>query len=599
MSGPGPENAYGPFRVLHQIGAGVLGPVFRAYDPEHDRLVAVKVFRLDVPPERVHRFVGELEQLIAARLTHPAMTAPISSGICGTNAFLAQDYVAGDSLDVVIRDRGRTPILEALRVAAQLAGALDIAALVGIVHGTLHPRDVLISSDETRLTGLGIARALEQAGVAVPLRRPYTAPERIAGAAWDQRADVFGLAALVHELVWGRRPTGSGGEAAATLTEITGAKLDGLQATFARALANDPAARYPDALEFVEALKTAVPGARGHSHHLPVVGRQPGLPLEPEAVASPAPVIRAAETPPFAVVTAPALVRPAIEEPTSIRSALGPNREREPSSTLERARSAVWPLVLALGVGVALGFAGGYGVGAHDRPAQTAAAASVVAAAGHEFRESVVSEPPKSPPDAVRLQPGTTEISAPEVKPPMAASIPKATPRANTDAGRVRLKAETMGRLLVRSTPSGAQVFVDGREYGRTPAAVHELTRGAHRVRVVRDGFVTRERRIFITASRPPQSMTLTLSRAHVAPPSAPRPTTPATFVGTFSVESRPSGAKVFVDSRPVGTTPLVVSDVTAGEHAVRLELDGYRRWTSSVRVVANERGRVTASLEK
>ena len=102
----------------------------------------------------------------------------------------------------------------ALRVAAQLAGALDFAAAVQIGHGALHPRDVLLSSDETRLTGLGVARALERIGVVAPVRRPYTAPERIAGGEWDRRADVFSLAALIARAdvgPAGQRPRRAGG----------------------------------------------------------------------------------------------------------------------------------------------------------------------------------------------------------------------------------------------------------------------------------------------------------------------------------------------------------------------------------------------------
>jgi len=64
-------------------------------------------------------------------------------------------------------------------------------------------------------------------------------------------------------------------------------------------------------------------------------------------------------------------------------------------------------------------------------------------------------------------------------------------------------------------------------------------------------------------------------------------------------VESRPAGAKVFIDGKLSGTTPLVLPQIGAGEHAVRLEHDGYQRWSSSVRVMSGERNRVTASLEK
>ena len=64
-------------------------------------------------------------------------------------------------------------------------------------------------------------------------------------------------------------------------------------------------------------------------------------------------------------------------------------------------------------------------------------------------------------------------------------------------------------------------------------------------------------------------------------------------------VDSRPSGASVFVDDRLVGTTPLLIDPLDAGAHRVRIERDGYRRWTSSVRIVAGERERVAASLER
>ena len=128
--------------------------------------------------------------------------------------FLAQDFVAADSLDIVVREYGPAPSADALRVATQLAGALDFAAAVDIAHGALHPRDVLLSSDDVRLTGLGITQALERIGVAAPVRRPYTRARAHGRRRWDRRADVFSLAALMHELLWGRRVSGLGAQAA-------------------------------------------------------------------------------------------------------------------------------------------------------------------------------------------------------------------------------------------------------------------------------------------------------------------------------------------------------------------------------------------------
>src|SRR6185369_5428453 len=107
------------------------------------------------------------------------------------------------------------------------------------------------------------------------------------------------------------------------------------------------------------------------------------------------------------------------------------------------------------------------------------------------------------------------------------------------------------GRVLVRSTPSGARVFVDGKSGGETPATVRDLARGPHQVRLVREGYTTIERRITITAAQPTVTLTVPMTKT---PP--PAPAAGARTEAPLTVESRPSGASVFLDGRPVGTTP-------------------------------------------
>jgi hypothetical protein len=87
--------------------------------------------------------------------------------------------------------------------------------------------------------------------------------------------------------------------------------------------------------------------------------------------------------------------------------------------------------------------------------------------------------------------------------------------------------------------------------------------------------------------------------RAATPPATTPPSTTPSTFTGSLAVLSRPSGARVFVDDRAVGTTPVTLRGIRAGSHVVRLELAGYRRWSTSATVVAGEENRVAASLER
>jgi len=159
--------------------------------------------------------------------------------------------------------------------------------------------------------------------------------------------------------------------------------------------------------------------------------------------------------------------------------------------------------------------------------------------------------------------------------------------------------APVVGSLLVRSTPLGARVVVDGREYGRTPVTVGNLSRGVHKVRVIRDGYVPDDRQVTVTSAQRAQSMTVRLAPERVAPAAAAvnRPAAPST--APLTVESRPPGATVFLDGQQVGTTPLVLPDVAAGEHALHLDHDGYRRWASTIRIVTTDKNRVTASLEQ
>jgi hypothetical protein len=165
----------------------------------------------------------------------------------------------------------------------------------------------------------------------------------------------------------------------------------------------------------------------------------------------------------------------------------------------------------------------------------------------------------------------------------------------------------------VRSTPSGARVSVDGKDAGATPATIRELAAGSYTVRVTRDGYRPVERRVSITSGRPAQALSVTLDRARGAPEpraatdrranqpaaAAARTNPPAGGTGSLFVNSRPAGANVFVDGKLIGTTPLLLPALALGDHAVHMELDGYRRWASSVRIAPGEESRVTGSLEK
>jgi len=163
----------------------------------------------------------------------------------------------------------------------------------------------------------------------------------------------------------------------------------------------------------------------------------------------------------------------------------------------------------------------------------------------------------------------------------------------------------TKGRVVVRSTPTGGRVSLDGKEAGVAPLTLHDVAAGSHTIRVVLDGHVPVERRIMVGPDKPSQAIAVELaaarSRAHEpdrAKPAAKKVDVATQSVGSLQIDSRPAGANVFVDGKPSGRTPLVLESLTLGDHGVHLELEGYRPWNSSARITAGARSRVAASLE-
>ena len=688
-SGSAPTT-FGPFRVLHQLGAGTLGPVFRAHDPTEGRLVAVKTFHLDLTPETAVALAQELQAVVAKDLTHPSVAAPLAAGLEGATPWLAQAYIPAESLDGALRQYGPAPTAHVVTIVTHLAGALDFAAVSGVGHGALHPRDVLVAPDETFLVDLGVAPALERCGLRPPLRRPYSAPERIAGEPVSRRADIFALAAIAFEILTGQPIAGPGRAAGDTLPDVLGADIPELRRLFASALAVDPAERPDSALAFAAAFKTALgtasfratpareprPARRITPPPAPVLplGQEasgvavepdgptlddrgpdlgaphgqprstfalPSVPASPEAPppSSPPPESPydplagdfrdAGETRPVARAADVGSTAPGpAEMPVPARSRVAREPSRRVISVPVLAALVLFGVLAGFGLGWLWVSSGGDssvptstavpGEGEVRTETEGAVTGAVAPDAGSQGEPASALD--SSVPSGMPGDPSAQGEAPGEVPPGAALAGEEAATDgvatgdgATTDAGpaidvpapgqRRPAAPVARGRLQVSSTPNGARVEVNGRDRGRTPLTLGDLPLGGHTIVVSRSGYRPERRRVTLTRNRASQSVRVPL-RASVVPPAAGGQTAPERaetegFFGTIVVESRPTPARVFIDGREAGRTPLVVPNVRAGSHVVRIELDGHRTWTSAVRVVAGERRRVTASLEE
>jgi hypothetical protein len=152
---------------------------------------------------------------------------------------------------------------------------------------------------------------------------------------------------------------------------------------------------------------------------------------------------------------------------------------------------------------------------------------------------------------------------------------------------------------MVRSTPSGARVLLDGRDVGQTPLTLNSVAAGAHVVRISHQGYLTAERRVRIRATQTAQPIEVELAASRATRETTTPQGAPERTSGSMVFDSRPTGARVLVDGKLVGTTPMLLDDVASGDHAVRFELDNFNPWSTTARVTGGERTKVSGSLEQ
>jgi eukaryotic-like serine/threonine-protein kinase len=201
----------GRYVDLTLLGQGGMGAVYRGRDPELDRPVAVKVM-LDATPDFVARFRREAQAI--ARLVHPNIIQVYDFGVDDRSCpYFVMELVDGQALDRIIRDRGRLPPLEAIRLIRQAAEGLTAAHRAGIVHRDIKPSNLIVDGKgHVKLVDFGIARVTTNAGTALTgaaalMGTPgYMAPEQAQGKPVDHRADIYALGLTLYELLSGQPP---------------------------------------------------------------------------------------------------------------------------------------------------------------------------------------------------------------------------------------------------------------------------------------------------------------------------------------------------------------------------------------------------------
>lgn len=272
------------YQVERRLGVGGMGEVYLARHLLMGRLCALKVMSqaLSRDPDAVSRFNREATN--ASRISHPNVCAVYDFGLTPDGlVYLAMEYVEGRSLSQALEAEGPLTVQRAATLVVQCAHGLQVAHDLGIVHRDLKPDNIMVAPAKDRevakLVDFGIAKAVEtepgqrvtKTGFVVGTPE-YMAPEQLAGDPLDGRTDQYSLALVFYRAITGTLPF-EGTSAQETLVKrltdpprpLALARPDGrfpagLQGVMDRALARDPADRYPTVTAFSEAINEIIRG---------------------------------------------------------------------------------------------------------------------------------------------------------------------------------------------------------------------------------------------------------------------------------------------------------------------------------------------------
>jgi eukaryotic-like serine/threonine-protein kinase len=264
------------YRIERELGQGGMATVYLAHDLKHDRDVAIKVLLPELAAViGAERFLTEIKT--TANLQHPHILPLFDSGSADGQLFYVMPYVEGETLRGRLTRETQLPVADAVRLATEVAAALDYAHKRGVVHRDIKPENILVQSGSALVADFGIALAVQQAGASrmtqtgMSLGTPqYMSPEQAMGEKQiDARSDIYALGAITYEMLIGEPPfTGPSAQAIVakvmteTPKELTAQRKSippGVAAAVEQALEKLPADRFATAADFAAALANPNP----------------------------------------------------------------------------------------------------------------------------------------------------------------------------------------------------------------------------------------------------------------------------------------------------------------------------------------------------
>jgi len=273
----------GRYVVQAIVGTGGMAVVYRAFDQKKNRVVAIKVLRpeYESDEEFVRRFSREAEA--ASKVSHENIVNMLDVGIDGDMRYIVMEYVDGQTLKEMIRQRGSIHPDTAIRMTIRILAAVDHAHRNGIVHRDIKPQNILVDNQgRVKVADFGIARLkasqttnMEEGGTTGSALGSvhYFSPEQARGEVADEKSDLYSVGVVMYEMLTGQVPFDGETSVSVALkhvNEVPRSMRDhqegiskALDEVVMRALCKDPARRYQTAAEMAADLRKCISHPEG------------------------------------------------------------------------------------------------------------------------------------------------------------------------------------------------------------------------------------------------------------------------------------------------------------------------------------------------
>lgn len=272
------------YEILEKIGTGGMGNVFKAHDRKLDRIVAIKVLKLEYNEDNNFIRKFKRESLAAASISHPNIVSIYDVGTEKVEDkevhYIVMEYIDGKTLKDLINDEGRLSEKRALNYCIQIAEALKVAHSKHIVHRDIKSQNIMVTRDDRiKVTDFGIARVADNTTVtatnAVMGSVHYFSPEQARGAKVDNRSDIYSLGIVLFEMLTGRLPFDADNPVSVALMQVQSQmpkpsdfikSIDpSVDALVIKMTEKDPNDRYKDVFDLIKDIKDYTIGAKTFS----------------------------------------------------------------------------------------------------------------------------------------------------------------------------------------------------------------------------------------------------------------------------------------------------------------------------------------------